>query len=342
MAPKKKEHSVDVREKVIKHFQNGDTEHEIAKKLLLPRTSMHYIIAKYKKTRCLVNIVGRGRKRKTSEHLDRVIHRKVKADRRKTASSVKLEIEKELGVVISEQTVRRRLHQVGLSGCVARKKPYVSKAVRGKRLAFAKKYREKPLGYWDTVLWTDESKFNLFGSDGKVMVWRTTKEEYDHRCIVPTVKYGGGNVKCWGCFSTSGVGSLVFIDGNMTGEMYRDILQKNLFESAKKLHLGKRWVMQQDNDPKHRAHVVTHWLNQKGVERLDWPSSSPDLNPIEHMWDEVERRMKKESPTNVTDLKQCLLRVWHAIGQDVTKKLVDSVPNRLNEVIRMKGYPTRY
>ena len=160
--------------------------------------------------------------------------------------------------------------------------------------------------------------------------------------LVPTVKYDGGNVKCWGCFSSCDVGNLVFIDGNMTGEVYRDILQKTLFESIKKLNLGREWLMQKDNDPKHRAHIVAHWLKEKEVELLKWPPFSPDLNPIEHMWDEMERRMKKEEPKNETELKQSLLRVWYGIGTDVTKKLVNSVPNRVNEVIRINGYPTRY
>lgn len=109
MAPKKKEHSFEIRETVIKHFLNGDSEHEIAGKMLMSRNSIHYIIAKYKNNKCIGNVIGRGRKRKTSVHLDRVIRRKIKADRRKSASSVKIEIEKELNVVISEQTVRRRL-----------------------------------------------------------------------------------------------------------------------------------------------------------------------------------------------------------------------------------------
>ena len=71
-------------------------------------------------------------------------------------------------------------------------------------------------------------------------------------------------------------------------------------------------------------------------------SFSPDLNPVEHIWDEVERRMRKEKAKNEFELKQALLKVWYNIGNDVTKKLVDSVPNRLHEVIRMNGYPTRY
>lgn len=65
-----------------------------------------------------------------------------------------------------------------------------------------------------------------------------------------------------GCFSSAGIGNLVFIDGNMNGEMYRDILGKNLLESAKNLKMGNDWVFQHDDDPKHRAAIVTNWLNQ--------------------------------------------------------------------------------
>lgn len=182
----------------------------------------------------------------------------------------------------------------------------------------------------------------MFGSDGKVMVWRTTKEEFNPACIVPTVKHRGGNVKCWGCFSSSGVGNLAFIDGNMTGEIYGDILDKNLLQSVKSLNMDKEWIFQQDNDPKHRTTIVTNWLKQKRIETLVWPSFSPDMNPIEHLWDEIERRMKKEQPNNESELKESLLRIWRGIEKEVLKKLVDSVPNRLSEVIRTKRYPTTY
>lgn len=113
---------------------------------------------------------------------------------------------------------------------------------------------------------------------------------------------------------------LSLFDGNMTGELYRDILDNNLLKSAKKLRMNHQWVFQQDNDPKHTAGIVTNWLNRN----------------------HVERRMKKEQPRNVKDLKECLTRVWEGIETAVLKKLVDSVPNRLNEVISTKGYPTRY
>ena len=116
MAPKKKEYSVDLRQTVIKHYLNGDSEHEIPQKLIIPRTSVHYIIAKYKKTKCVQKIIGRGRKHKTTVYLHRAIQRKIKADRRKSASSVKAVIETEFGIIISEQTVHRRLHEAGFKG----------------------------------------------------------------------------------------------------------------------------------------------------------------------------------------------------------------------------------
>ena len=238
MAPKKKEYPVDLRQTVIKHYLNGDSEHEIAQKLIILRTSVPYIIDKYKKTKCVQNIIGRGRKRKTTVYLDRAIQRKIKTDRRKSVSSVKAVIKTEFGIIISEQTVRRRLREAGFKGRVARKKPYVDKTNRMKRIPHAKKYREQPLCFRDQVLWTDESKFNLFESDERIVVRRTAQEAFDPRCTIPTVKHRGGNVKCWDCISSSGVGNLVFIDGNMTGEVCRDTLQGNLFESVKKTEFG--------------------------------------------------------------------------------------------------------
>ena len=174
------------------------------------------------------------------------------------------------------------------------------------------------------------------------MIWRTTNEEMDPKCTVPTVKHGDGSVRCWGCMSSAGVGKLVFIDGNMTGDMYHRILENNLLDSVKMLNLTNEWIFQHDNDPKHRAAIVISWLDENKINHINWPSFSPDLNPIEHLWEEVERRMKKTSPRNVAELKECLMRMWKSIESQVCKKLVDSVPNRLHEVLQMKEYPTRY
>ena len=116
---------------------------------------------------------------------------------------------------------------------------------------------KKPIGFWETVIWSDESKFNLFGSDGKVMVWRTPKEEYDSHCIVPTVKHGSGSVTVWTCFERNGVGKMRILDRNMDRFYYRDILEKySLPPSIKKFNLGPDFFFMHDNDPKHTPALI--------------------------------------------------------------------------------------
>ena len=255
---------------------------------------------------------------------------------------MKVEIENELGISLHVDTIRNRAHEAGLFGRVARKKPYVNKVNQEKRLKFAKEMLEKPSSFWESVIWSDESKFNLFGSDGKAMVWRTPREEFDLKCTVPTVKRGGGSVMVWGCFTRRGVGKLCVLDRIMDRFYYRDILEQNLLPSIDHFKFGQQYHFMHDNDPKHTSRLVEDWLKQKRIQTLPWPSFSPDLNPIENLWDDLERRVKKHQPRNLQELELQLTQERNNIELSVLKKLADSVPSRLYECVKMKVYPTKY
>ena len=236
--------------------------------MLVPRETVRYIIQKYKATKYIGNLFGRSRKRKISAATDRKIVRKIKSNRRISAHVVKVEIEVELGMTLNANTIRNRAHEVGLFDRVARKKPLVNKVNRGKRLKFARDMLKKPIGFWETVVWSDESKFNLFGSGGKIMVWRTPKEEYYPHCIVPTVKHDGGSVTVWSCFARNGVGKMCILDRNMDELYYRDILEKYLLPSIKKFNLGLDFFFMYDNDPKHTSALIKDWLKEQKISTL--------------------------------------------------------------------------
>ncbi len=137
--------------------------------------------------------------------------------------------------LVSAQTIRHTLQQVILHGCRPRRKHLLKLAHKKACKQFAEDNPAKSMIYWNHVLWSDESKVNLFDSDGVQHVWRRPGEEYQENCALPTVKHGGGSIMVWGCMTTAGTGELRFIEGNMDSNMYCDILKQKMMPSPQKL-----------------------------------------------------------------------------------------------------------
>ena len=91
-----------------------------------------------------------------------------------------------------------------------------------------------------------------------------------------------------------------------------------------------------DNDPKHTSGLIKDWLKRKRIETLVWPPYSPDFNPNENLWDEIDRRVKKHQPKNITQLELLLKQTWNKIELPILEKLVDSVSSRLCECIKIQ------
>ncbi|KAK3508901.1 hypothetical protein QTP70_013731 [Hemibagrus guttatus] len=227
------------------------------------------------------------------------------------AASIAAEVDAVGGQPVSAETIRRTLHQIGLHGCRPRRKPHLKTMHKKARKQFAEDKQTKDMDYWNHVLWYDETKINLFGSDGVKCVWWQPSEEYKDKCVLPTVKHGGGSVMVWGCMSAAGTGELQFIAGTMNANMYCDIRKQSMILSIRRQ--GRRAVFQHDNDPKHTSKATTALLKKLRVKVMDWPSMSPDLNPIDHLWGILKWKVEERKVSNIHQLCDVVMEEWKRI-----------------------------
>uniref|UniRef100_A0AAY4A4P4 Tc1-like transposase DDE domain-containing protein n=1 Tax=Denticeps clupeoides TaxID=299321 RepID=A0AAY4A4P4_9TELE len=135
-------------------------------------------------------------------------------------------------------------------------------------------------------------------------IWRKKNAELHPKNTIPTVKYGGGNIMLCGCFSAKGPGRLI----------------------------------RHDNDSKHIARPMKEWLRKKHFKVLEWPSQSPDLNPIENLWRELKVHVTQRQPQNITALEEICMEEWAKIPATVCENLLKAYRKCLTSIIANKGY----
>ncbi|GFX03397.1 transposable element Tcb2 transposase [Trichonephila clavipes] len=160
-----------------------------------------------------------------------------------SAQNIVNELLSSCNVSVSAQTVRNGLHSTGLKARTPRKKPYISEVTRKRRLQFAMKYKNKPMDFWGKVIFSDESKSEIFTPPSIRKIWRKNKTALEPKNVLPTLKYGGGNVMVWRCVANNGAGKLAFIDNKMNALAYIDVLRHNLLDSAKKLSMENTFTV---------------------------------------------------------------------------------------------------
>ena len=111
---------------------------------------------------------------------------------------------------------------------------------------------------------------------------------------------------------------------------------------AQDVRLGRRFTFQQGNDPKHTDKTMQEQLRDNSVNVLAWPSQSPDLNPIKHLWTDLKMAVHRRSPSNLTELERICREEWQKIHKFRCAKLVASYPRRLKAVITAKDASTKY
>ncbi len=210
MAPHGREMSQDLRKKIISLHKKGEGYKKISKALLISQNTVAKVVQTFKKDGTATISQRRpGHPRKLTPRQERLLMRRVEENQHASSLQLSKEVESQTGVTISRDTIWRTLQRNGMHGCRPRKKPLLKPRHKKACLEFARAHADKDEDYWDSILWSDETKINVFGTDGFTTVWRRKGEEYKEKCMVPTVKHGGGSVLMWGCMSAAGVGSCI-------------------------------------------------------------------------------------------------------------------------------------
>ncbi|KAG2458226.1 TCB1 transposase, partial [Polypterus senegalus] len=325
---KSKELSVDLQDRIVSRHKSGIVYKKISASLQVPMSTVASIIHKWKKFETIRTLPRAGRPSKLSDRGRRALVREVTKNPMVTLSELQRS-SVERGEPSRRTTISAAIHQSGLYGRVARRKPLLSKRHMAARLEFAKRHMKDSQNMKSKILWSDETKIEIFGVNARRHVWRKPGSAHHQANTIPTVKHGGGSIKLWGCFSAARTGRLVRIKGKTTAAMYRDILDENLLQSSLDLRLGRRFIFQQDNDPKHTAKISKEWLQDNSVNVLEWPSQSPDLNPIEHLWRDLKMAVHRRFPSNLMELERCCKEEWAKLAKDRCAKLVASYSKRL-------------
>ncbi|KAL6723728.1 hypothetical protein Aduo_018704 [Ancylostoma duodenale] len=168
-------------------------------------------------------------------------------------------------------------------------------------------------------------------------VRRRPDEEFDLKCIRGTVKGGGSSVMAWGAMRRDVTGPVHCIEGIMDKNVHVDIL-KSVTQPYARNSIGQEYIFQHDNDPKRTSALVKTLLSSANVEVLEWSAQSPDWNPIENLWVDVNEAIQRRKPKNIKELHETIENAWYDIPTERCQKLVNSMPRRCASVIKSGGY----
>lgn len=321
---------------IVAYADCGLSGRQIGKKIGRAQSTVAKFLQDYNSSSNYERRIGSGRKRKTTNTDDQNILSVAIKTRTISAKQIK----RDLNMNISPQTIRNRLHEAGYYSHFQVKKPFVSIINQQRRLTWAKEHLSWSTEEWKKLLWSDESPYVLRFQHSK-RVWRLPNERYSKSCMTGTVKQDK-RIMVWGCFASHGVGNLYRVKGIMDKEQYHQILIRQMVSSAKKLFKDGNFIFQHDNDPKHKAKIIQKYLERKNITTLDWPSQSPDLNPIENVWIFLDKQVADRNPQNENELFQVLEVGWINLPTDFLTNLVESTPRRCQAVIKNGGMPTKY
>ena len=273
---------------------------------------------------------GTGPARQTTVREDRRIIRMARMEPHATAAQIRAAVAPH----VTQQTVGNRLRAAGLRSRVPAEGVPLTPQQRRVRLAWCRE-RSTWVDEWHRVVFSDESRFCLARSDRRNRVRRRTGERGRPDLIVERHTGPTPSIMVWGAIGFNVKSQLVLVEGTMTARQYVDrVLNPVVVPMMANIANG---MFQQDNARVHIARISREALHD--ITTLEWPTRSPDLSPIEHVWDMMGRQLanRPQPPTTLEQLTRAVQQAWATIPQEAIQGLIDSMPRRIHQCIAARG-----
>jgi transposase len=310
--------------KIIILHELGYTYSSIAREMKVNRATVIKWIKKYKLDGNIDRKEGSGRPHKTTTEDDNKIINLIKTNKYATADKIKNKLDED-NINISKRTVIRRLNQNGFKYKKPLEKPFLNDKHKLIRIKWAEDNLDRD---WSLVVFSDEANI-IKGHNGHFR-WVNINDKSD---FDETVKYPL-KINIWACIKKGGPNRIHIFENTMDAEIYKDILCGNILDL---FTTNNNLIFQNDNDPKHRSKSTGALLKELNIINLNWPSYSPDLNPIENVWHLLKSKMNTIECNSKDELIKYIENKWNEIDVNTINNIINSMPNRLHKVILYKG-----
>ncbi|GFT01021.1 transposable element Tcb2 transposase [Trichonephila clavipes] len=301
------------RGRIIGKLEEGRSVTSVAAEFGIAHSIVSRLWRQFQTTGTVIRGFSSGRPRGTTPADDRYIVLQARRNRRQTAGEIARHTTPATGQPISLFTVARRLHGGGLFARRPVRCVFLTPAHRRRRSLWCREHRNWRDNDWGRVLFIDESRCSLSSDSHRILIWRERG-------------------------SRSHPSNIIERQGSVNGTRYcNEILLPyvRLFRGA----MGLQFLFMDDNAPCHRTVAAEQLLEIEDIERMDWPARSPDLNPIEHVWDFLGRRLASRTlpPVTIRELRLALQDEWAAMPQQLIDTLIFSMGRRCETCLAVRG-----
>ncbi|KAI6654438.1 hypothetical protein LOD99_834 [Oopsacas minuta] len=300
---------------------------EISRRLTIPERTIYRVLKSISDKKSLTHKKGAGR--------PQILH---KSDRNRIMALVQHnpritlnECRAKLSTPIAKSTLLEEMKRRGLQYRQVVRIPALSQLHITKRIEWCKRMRSQN---WSKVFFTDEC--SIWMNSGKIYVWTKKGQPIN----LPTFKHPA-KLHIWGGISVMGKTNLKVFTENFNQERYKTVLNECLIQEANALY-GNQWVLQEDNSPIHTGNAAKAWKQEFVPHQIDWPSNSPDLNPIENLWAVLKKRLLKKRFNSSNELKEAILEIWNTLDPEFLKPFCLSMDKRIRLCIKGGGKKINY